>query len=38
MDSPTVNACSIGKKEFPEIGFHVATIWQSIQIELHTAT
>jgi hypothetical protein len=38
MDSPTVNACSLGQEEFPEIGFHVATIGQSIQIELHTAT
>jgi hypothetical protein len=38
MDSPPVDACSLGEKEFPKVGFHMATIWQSIQVELQTAT
>ena len=38
MDSPPINACSLGQKEFPEVGFHMATIWQSIKVELHAAT
>ena len=37
MDAPAVDACSLGKKELPKRGLHVASIRESIEIELQTA-